>query len=229
MPSATEDTDAADGDGVHESDLDDEEEEDIDAEEAAAMVAEAENFVLGTIPSRRSSGGGVGNGSGNSETKAAEESKAAAATAARLEEAANVLSASLGSQHPQVGKAWLLVARAHGAGSGGGCGGGGGERALAKCVPLYVFPFFYFSPSLSLSLSLSLAHELSFRIFSKKKKTGRTRSARTTSLPSPMAAAPLLYPAARRRRSARSGKKTKPLLSLPRHLPTENSISISSK
>ena len=129
-----------DDDGESESD-DDDEDGYGDDEQAAAMDAEAAHFV------RRSSGvGGDGNGNGNgngsrneSNPSAASAAAAAAAMAeaARLEEAATVLSASLGAQHPQVGKAWLLVARAHGAGSGGGGGsgiGGGGERALTKCV-----------------------------------------------------------------------------------------------
>ena len=141
-----------------EDDDDDDDDEGDDEEEAAAMDTEADHFV------RRSSGfGGIGSGSGSGSgcnptaAAAAAAARAATAEAARLEEAATVLSASLGSQHPQVGKAWLLVAMAHGAGGGGGSGsGGGGERALTKCV-CFSFSFILSFPSLYLSRSRARA------------------------------------------------------------------------
>lgn len=202
-----------------ESDRDDDEDEDDDAdddfemdEQAAAMDAEAAHFV------RRSSGCG-GSGSGN-ESKNPAAAAAAMAEAARLEEAATVLSASLGAQHPQVGKAWLLVARAHGAGSGGGSGsGGGGERALTKCV-FFCLHFSFLPLCLSRSLSPPLTSSKNNEI-TKKNKTRRTRSARTTSPPSPTAARARRSTAAgRRRRSGRSGRRARrppppPLRSLP--------------
>ena len=147
------------GEESEESDRDDDDDDDDyeEDEQAAAMDAEVAHFV------RRSSGCGNGSGNGNESKKIPAAAAAALAEAARPEEAATVLSASLGAQHPQVGKAWLLVARAHGAGSGGGGGGsgGGGERALTKCVFFFLISISFPSSlsSLALFLPRSRAHK----------------------------------------------------------------------